>query len=241
MGVEILIAAIVGTIAAVIGAVQGAKNTAAQENNLAYQQRMQQEVFAREDNAVLRRAKDLEAAGLSKTLAAGSAAQTSAPIKTEAPQMELGLAQSLGNLTPSIMGVAKQGVDYSQTKAQTELTKEMTMNKALERNLINAQTNQANAQAYKSFTDAGVSKWDLEQAMKGSVSTKPTPLGGFVRDVRSMGEGALDSFINYGKFQQNRATDYYQKGENALKNIKAKYDQVAPSLWGNPLQNQLFK
>jgi len=41
--------------------------------------RRRKEAFAREDNAVQRRASDLEAAGLSKTLAAGSAAQSSAP------------------------------------------------------------------------------------------------------------------------------------------------------------------
>ena len=53
------------------------------ENQLAmqdYNKQMQLKTWEREDNAVQRRAADLEAAGMSKTLAAGGAAQTSAPI-----------------------------------------------------------------------------------------------------------------------------------------------------------------
>ena len=45
-------------------------------------------MFAREDNAVQRRAADLKAAGLSKTLAAGGAAQAGPVVATQAPQRE---------------------------------------------------------------------------------------------------------------------------------------------------------
>ena len=40
-----------------------------------YQRNLQADIFGREDDAVQRRVKDLEAAGLNKNLAAGSAAQ----------------------------------------------------------------------------------------------------------------------------------------------------------------------
>lgn len=63
-------------------------NLRLQKKNLAYQKQIQQQIFDREDNAVQRRSADLEAAGLSKTLAAGGAAQAGAVVKTTAPQLE---------------------------------------------------------------------------------------------------------------------------------------------------------
>lgn len=53
--------------------------TRTQDENLEENHNLRDMLFEREDNAVQRRAKDLQAAGLSKTLAAGSAAQASAP------------------------------------------------------------------------------------------------------------------------------------------------------------------
>jgi len=60
------------TSSALIGAGTSLAGTA---TNLLMSKKRREEQYAREDNAVQRRAADLEAAGLSKTLAAGSAAQ----------------------------------------------------------------------------------------------------------------------------------------------------------------------
>ncbi len=51
-------------------------------NNFNYQKALQQQIFAREDNAIQRRASDLQAAGLSKTLAAGSGAGAGSVVST---------------------------------------------------------------------------------------------------------------------------------------------------------------
>lgn len=51
-------------------------------------EKLQKQVWAREDNAVQRRAADMEAAGLSKTLAAGGSAQAGPVVSMNAPQWE---------------------------------------------------------------------------------------------------------------------------------------------------------
>lgn len=60
------------------------QNLQFQDENLQYQKDLQKQIFAREDNAVRRRVDDLVAAGLSPTLAAGSAANAGQAIETQA-------------------------------------------------------------------------------------------------------------------------------------------------------------
>lgn len=84
-----------------------------QKENLSYQKDLQKIMFAREDNAVHRRVNDLRKAGLSPTLAAGSAAGAGSVISTSAPQKVSDLQ--------GYMALAQIGTMLAtQQKAQTD-------------------------------------------------------------------------------------------------------------------------
>lgn len=89
------------------------QNLDLQKQNLAYQKDLQKEIFAREDNAVQRRVNDLIKAGLSPTLAAGSAAGAGSVVSTSAPQRK-------NNLEALTALASVKTLLAQQQRAQTE-------------------------------------------------------------------------------------------------------------------------
>lgn len=92
-----------------------------QKENLEYQKWAQQHTWEREDNAIQRRVADLQAAGLSPVLAAGSAAQTSQPIATTAPERKY---RDPSAAIMNAINIMTQGVNIRRTAAEAELTEE---------------------------------------------------------------------------------------------------------------------
>lgn len=87
-----------------------------QRKVLNYNKQLQQDIFQREDNSVQRRSADMEAAGLSKTLAAGAGAQAGAAVKVESPQMKAENAALA-------MNMMMQKANIARTAAETDLVK----------------------------------------------------------------------------------------------------------------------
>lgn len=84
-----------------------------QKEQYGYQKLLQRIMFGREDNAVRRRVADLKAAGLSPTLAVGSAASSGPVVSTQVPQKESNLS--------AYLTLAQVGTMLAnQQKAQTE-------------------------------------------------------------------------------------------------------------------------
>ena len=105
---------------------QGAATVAnylGQKKANAFNKEMQEKAWEREDAAVQRRKADLIAAGLSPVLAAGSAATTMAPIRTEAPQIDTAAIANAGKSVTDGMMTAlamKQGAEnITKTQAET--------------------------------------------------------------------------------------------------------------------------
>ena len=166
--------------------------------NLAWQKQQWEETKSREDNAVQRRAADLEAAGLSKTLAAGSAASASSapslgqlsPAKYSAPAQAIG--QALTGLADAIS--LKQRID--QTSASIDLTKQQLLTerantqKALaEADYIHSRTTNTELDnAQREFYNGilsdrwGIEKADFERRLLDSASSRALQSSGVARN-----------------------------------------------------------
>ena len=99
------------------GAYESYKNVELQKDNLEWQKYVQNQNWERADSAVQRRAADLQNAGLSKTLAAGSGADVGDVVQTSAPQSSI-VDQLLKGM--SLMKTLREADNVAAQTAQME-------------------------------------------------------------------------------------------------------------------------
>ncbi len=115
-------------------------------NNFEYQKNLQQQIFGREDNAVQRRAADLQKAGLSKTLAAGDGAGAGTAISTSpftgsAPQRSpVDLISAGMNMAQGLSDIRKVQAETENALKQNKVMDSQLLNDEYQRNYILAKT-----------------------------------------------------------------------------------------------------
>lgn len=94
------------------------RNLGLQKSQFQYQQDLQNQIFQREDNSVQRRARDMEAAGLSKTLAAGGGAGAGAIVGQTEPQQEMYQKEAYNKYDPQLQLITDNAVTTANSMIQ---------------------------------------------------------------------------------------------------------------------------
>lgn len=137
-----------GTAGLASNAWQGYKNFSLQKRNYEYQRGVQARTWQREDTAVQRRVADLRAAGLSPTLAAGSAAASGPVVSTQAPQMDY---PSMSDEALKVLAMIRGDADISRTREDTVLTQLNQVKAIAETQKLDADTQKAVADMIHSY------------------------------------------------------------------------------------------
>lgn len=215
-----LAGAITSGVNAVGSVFSSISNAQAQQKNLDYAKDLQRQVFEREDNAVQRRAADMQKAGLSQTLAAGGGAQAGAVVKTEAPQIH-----GLENIGDGVSGAVNSYYQIKQAQEQNKLlSKQIDQADEQIKNLQQQNQNMRTERVSKMLENSRLA-WDLYVSKKLGMKTSdqlnlPTYL---MRNLLPGTEG-WNTFSDSRRKTLEREKREYERYNNGLNDgIPAEY------------------
>lgn len=172
--------------------------------NQQWMRQAQQNTWNREDNAVQRRVEDLKKAGLNPVLAAGSAAQASSPINTQAPQW----GGTAGDKAQLVQGLIQGKKNIAVSEGQAKLLEEQRIKTGVESQyyqsqMVKAAADTAKAIAEKSAIDQDRAErlynWSKAQELgmrsdiKGGISAEAQQFGQTVKKAVDAVAGPLGS------------------------------------------------
>lgn len=148
---------------------QHEENLALQKQMFKYGKKIQQQIFAREDNAMQRRVLDLKHAGLSPVLATGMGAGTGGIVQTTAPQRGLTDLSSLSGKAQLVLGLIQQKKNIEKTSAEIDYLHQQELKTKADTNL--------------SQVTSATKAHDLGKAKRANTTTKAGPIGRAYQDL----------------------------------------------------------
>jgi len=187
---EIIAGAISGTVNSGISIY----NAVQQHQKMEYDKGIQQQIFAREDNAVQRRVADLEAAGLSKTLAAGSAANAGVSVPVQAPQVDASKMDVAMNAIAALTNLAQ----IRKLSAETQEAQANTSRAVSQGKLFDAQSTAVDSQIADNLARAYQAR-----EIGAEASRRDASFYGSQKDLNRANSGLSRSNVDLNKIHGN--------------------------------------
>ncbi|QXP44127.1 MAG: DNA pilot protein [Arizlama microvirus] len=156
------------------------KNYQNQVDQQNYNKNLQNQMFAREDNAVFRRRQDLINSGMSPVLASGQGASAGSIVSTKAPE-----AQPIPDMGLELMSILKMAQDMSMTSSQKDLISQQIQKQATENKIANLDFQAYKRTGYNPRNASTFGKWLTEGT--GAVGSR------IIDDIKSKYQNYLNN------------------------------------------------